>query len=69
MTRDPAGELSIKERALSTGIGLFLAASAVRPRPNKVLSLFALLGGAALAYRGTTGYCPAKAALLNKPVG
>ncbi|WP_237479634.1 YgaP-like transmembrane domain [Lichenibacterium dinghuense] len=63
MTRDPAGELSMKERAISTGIGLFLAASAAKPRPNKVLSVLALLGGAALAYRGTTGYCPAKAAL------
>ena len=63
MTRDPAGELSMKERAISTGIGLFLAASAAKPRPNKVLSVLALLGGAALAYRGTTGYCPAKAPL------
>jgi uncharacterized membrane protein len=69
MTRNPAGELTTKERAISTGIGLFLAASAVRPRPNKVLSLLALLGGAALAYRGTTGYCPAKAALAEQPAG
>ena len=65
MTRNPAGELSMKERAISTGIGLFLAASATKPRPNKVLSLIALLGGAALAYRGTTGYCAAKAALAD----
>ena len=66
MTRDPAGELSMKERAISTGIGLVLAASAAKPRPNKLLSLLALLGGAALAYRGTTGYCPAKAALADQ---
>ncbi|RYC30683.1 DUF2892 domain-containing protein [Lichenibacterium minor] len=65
MTRNPAGDLSLKERAISTGIGLFLAAAAAKPRPNKVLSLLALLGGAALAYRGTTGYCPAKAALVD----
>ena len=65
-TRDAAGNLSVKERAISTGIGLFLAASAAKPRPNKVLSLLALFGGAALAYRGTTGYCHAKAALAGR---
>lgn len=65
MTRNPAGELSTKERAISTGIGLFLAASATKPRPNALLSLLALVGGAALAYRGTIGYCPAKAALAD----
>ena len=63
MTQNPAGELSMTERALSTAIGLFLAAAAAKPRPNKALSVLALAGGAALAYRGTTGYCPMKAAL------
>lgn len=63
MTHHPAGALSTKERAISTGIGLFLAASAARPRPNKLLSLLALGAGAALAYRGATGYCSVKAAL------
>ena len=66
MSRNPAGELSTKERAISTGLGLFLAASAVKPRPSKLLSLLALVSGAALAYRGTTGYCAAKAALAGQ---
>ncbi len=66
MTRNPAGDLSINERAISTGIGLFLAASAVKPRPNKLLSLLALLGGAALSYRGATGHCQVKAALADQ---
>lgn len=66
MTQLPAGELSMTERVLSTGIGLFLAAAAAKPRPNKALSVLALLGGAALAYRGTTGYCPLKAAIADQ---
>jgi hypothetical protein len=37
--------------------------AAVQPRPNKVLSLLALLGGAGLAIRGATGHCPVKATL------
>ena len=66
MNHDPAGELSMKERALSTGAGLFLAATAAKPRPNKLLSLLALGLGIALAYRGTTGYCGVKAALAQR---
>ena len=66
MTHHPTGELSMTERAVSTGIGLFLVAAAAKPRPNMVLSLLALAGGAALAYRGATGYCPAKAALADQ---
>lgn len=65
MNQNPAGELSMQERAISTGLGLFLAAAAAKPRPNKVLSLLALAGGVALAYRGTTGYCHVKAALAD----
>ncbi len=65
MNQNPAGELSMTERAISTGLGLFLAAAAAKPRPNKVLSLLALAGGVALAYRGTTGYCQVKAALAE----
>ncbi len=63
MTHHPAGTLSVTERAVSTGIGLFLAAAAAKPRPNLLLSALALAAGAALAYRGATGYCPMKAAL------
>ncbi len=66
MTNTSSGELSMTERAVSTGIGLFLAGAAAKPRPNKALSLLALAAGAALAYRGATGYCPVKAALADQ---
>lgn len=66
MTQHPAGELSLTERAVSTGIGLFLAAAAVQPRPNMLLSVLALAGGAALTYRAATGYCPVKAAIAGQ---
>jgi uncharacterized membrane protein len=55
--------LSFTERAISTLIGFGLMGAAVQPRPNKVLSLLALLGGAGLAIRGATGHCPVKATL------
>jgi uncharacterized membrane protein len=60
-----AGEknLSFTERAVSTLIGFGLMGAAVQPRPNKLLSLLALLGGAGLAIRGATGHCPVKATL------
>jgi hypothetical protein len=60
-----AGEknLSFTERAVSVLIGFGLMGAAVQPRPNKVLSLLALLGGAGLAIRGATGHCPVKATL------
>ena len=55
--------LSFNERAISVAAGLGLAAAAAKPRPNPLLNIIALLGGAYLAYRGATGYCPAKAAM------
>jgi uncharacterized membrane protein len=55
--------LSFNERAISVVAGLGLAAAAAKPRPNPFLNIVALLGGAYLAYRGATGYCPAKAAI------
>ena len=55
--------LSFNERAISVVAGLGLAAAAAKPRPNPLLNIVALLGGAYLAYRGATGYCPAKAAI------
>jgi hypothetical protein len=55
--------LSFTERAISTLIGFGLMGAAVQPRPNKVLSLLALLGGAGLAIRGATGHCPVKATI------
>ncbi len=64
-TQNPAGQLSIEERGLSVVGGLVLAAIAARTRPNAVISIVALGLGAFLAYRGATGYCPARAALLG----
>lgn len=53
--------LSAGERALSVVGGLALAALGAKPRPNKLLSLLAILAGSALAIRGATGHCPYKA--------
>ena len=57
--------LSFQERAISTVVGLGLAAAAAKPRPNPLLNLVALLGGAYLAYRGATGRDPLNIALLG----
>jgi uncharacterized membrane protein len=56
--------LSATERAISVILGLGLAAAATKPRPNPILNVAALLGGAYLAMRGATGRCPIKQALL-----
>lgn len=53
--------LSFTERTLSIVGGLALAAVGAQPRPNKVLSLVAVLAGSALAIRGATGHCGLKA--------
>ncbi|RVU13876.1 YgaP family membrane protein [Methylobacterium oryzihabitans] len=58
--------LSTKERAISVVIGLGLAAAAAQPRPNKWLSLAALIGGSLLAIRGATGHCAAKALMEQR---
>src|SRR5918998_3166504 len=55
--------LSFNERAISVVAGLGLAAAAAKPRPNPLLNILALAGGAYLAYRGATGHCPVKAAI------
>lgn len=55
--------LSFNERAISLVAGLGLAAAAVKPRPNPLLNVLALVGGAVLALRGATGHCPIKAAI------
>ncbi|QRE74073.1 YgaP-like transmembrane domain [Methylobacterium aquaticum] len=56
--------LTTKERAISVALGLGLAAAAAQPRPNKFLSLAALVAGSLLAIRGATGHCAAKS-LMN----
>lgn len=53
--------LSTTERAVSVVLGLGIAAAAAQPRPNKWLSLAAILAGSALAMRGATGHCGVKA--------
>jgi len=57
--------LTSTERAVSVVLGLGLAAAATQPRPNKLLSLAALVAGAALAIRGATGHCSMKAAIQH----
>ena len=54
--------LSTTERAVSVALGLGIAAAAAQPRPNKWLSLTALIVGVGLAIRGATGHCAMKAA-------
>jgi uncharacterized membrane protein len=62
--------LSPKERAISVIAGLGLAAAGTKPRPNPLLNVVALLGGAYLAVRGATGRCPIKQALQSmSPMG
>ncbi|MCX5481274.1 DUF2892 domain-containing protein [Kaistia geumhonensis] len=59
-TADPIAvpTMSTGGRTLSVLAGLALAAAAVRPRPNRFLSVLALATGSYLAYRGATGRCP-----------
>jgi uncharacterized membrane protein len=49
--------------------GLGLAAASAKPRPNPILNIAALLGGAYLAIRGATGRCPIKQALQSTSMG
>lgn len=55
--------LSMTERTLSVIGGLAIAAVGAKPRPNKWLSLIAILAGSALAIRGATGHCAVKAVM------
>ena len=57
--------LTMTERALYIAVGLGLAAAGVKPRPNPLLNVLALAGGAYLAWRGSVGNCPVKAALFG----
>ena len=60
-----SAELTTAERAAYIIAGLGLAAAGVKPRPNPLLNVIALAGGSYLAWRGYTGTCPVKAALLG----
>lgn len=64
-----SGHLSTSERGAYIVAGLALAAAGVKPRPNPLLNLLALLGGSYLAWRGYVGNCPVKATLLGAGVG
>ncbi len=57
--------LSTTERALYIVAGLGLAAAGAKPRPNPLLNLLALAGGAYVAWSGYVGRCPVKAALID----
>jgi uncharacterized membrane protein len=61
--------LSATERAISVIAGLGLAAAGSKPRPNPILNVLALIGGAYLAVRGATGRCPIKQALQSASMG
>jgi threonine/homoserine/homoserine lactone efflux protein len=58
--------LSMTERAIYVAVGLGLAAAGAKPRPNPILNVVALAGGAYLAWTGYTGACPVKAALTDQ---
>jgi uncharacterized membrane protein len=64
----PPQNLSAQERAISVIAGLGLAAAGAKPRPNPILNVAALLGGAYLAIPGATGRCPIKQALQSMPM-
>ena len=55
--------LSPTERAIYIAAGLGLAAAGAQPRPNPVLNVLALAGGAYLAWSGYQGHCALRAAL------
>ncbi|ACI98429.1 hypothetical protein RC1_1005 [Rhodospirillum centenum SW] len=64
-----APNLSFGERALYVVGGLGLAAAATKPRPNPLLNVLALAGGAYLTLGGYYGRCPVRSALSGDPDG
>jgi hypothetical protein len=58
--------LSTTERALYIMAGLGLAAAGAKPRPNPLLNVLALAGGAFIAWRGYVGQCPVKAMITDQ---
>jgi Protein of unknown function (DUF2892) len=61
--------LSFGERAAYMAAGLGIAAAGAKPRPNLLLNVLALAGGAMLAWAGYVGRCPVKAALTDGGAG
>jgi threonine/homoserine/homoserine lactone efflux protein len=55
--------LSLGERTIYVVAGLGLAALGAKPRPNPLLNVVALAGGAYLAWSGYEGRCVVKKAL------
>lgn len=64
-----AAVLSLEQRAFYIVGGLLFAAAGVRPRPNKLLSVAAFGIGAYLAWRGSQGSDPLKAAITGADTG
>jgi uncharacterized membrane protein len=62
---DGEPNLTTSERGAYIIAGLGLAAAGVKPRPNPLLNVLALLGGSYLAWRGYVGNCPVKAAIVG----
>ena len=60
--------LTFMERAAYVVVGLGLAAAGAKPRPNPLLNILALSGGALIAWSGYRGHCPVKAALADRGV-
>ena len=60
-----AKNVSLGERAVSVVLGLGLAGTAVKPHPQPIWNVLALVAGGYLALRGVTGHCPIKAALAE----
>ncbi len=58
--------LSTAERGIYMAIGLGITAAAVKPRPNPLLNIVALLGGSFIAWSGYNGHCAVKAALVDE---
>jgi threonine/homoserine/homoserine lactone efflux protein len=58
--------LSTTERAIYMAVGLGIAATAVKPRPNPLLNVLALVGGSFIAWSGYNGHCAVKAALADE---
>jgi threonine/homoserine/homoserine lactone efflux protein len=58
--------LSSTERLVYIAAGLGLAAAGAQPRPNPLLNVAALAGGAYLAWSGYKGHCAVRAAFTQQ---